>query len=50
VLVTTRLARLERLEQLGESQQLGKLSTEQGQAILESWYKKKDGKLEVVSA
>ncbi|CAN9248412.1 unnamed protein product [Alternaria alternata] len=38
VLVTTRLARL---EQLGESQQLGKVSTAQGQAILESWYKRK---------
>jgi hypothetical protein len=41
VLVTTRLARL---EQLGESQQLGKVSKEQGQAIFESWYKKKHGK------
>lgn len=38
VLVTTRLARL---EQLGESQHLGKVSIEQGQAILGSWYKKK---------
>ncbi|CAN9307714.1 unnamed protein product [Alternaria alternata] len=38
VLVTTRLARL---EQLGELQQLGKVSTAQGQAILESWYKRK---------
>ena len=47
VLVTTRLARL---EQLGDSQQLGKVSTEQGQAILENWYRKKDGKLEVVGA
>jgi hypothetical protein len=47
VLVTTRLARL---EQLGESQQLGKVSTQQGRAILESWYRKKDGKLGVVSA
>ena len=37
VLVTTRLARL---EQLGESQQLGKVSEEQGKAILKSWYKK----------
>jgi hypothetical protein len=37
VLVTTRLARL---EQLGESQQLGKVSKEQGQAIFQSWYKK----------
>jgi hypothetical protein len=34
--VTTRLARLE---------QLGKVSKEQAQAILESWYKKKHGKL-----
>jgi hypothetical protein len=42
VLVTTRLARL---EQLGESQQLGKVSKGQGQAIFESWYKKKHGKL-----
>jgi hypothetical protein len=47
VLVTTRLARL---EQLGDSQQLGKVSTEQGQAILENWYRKKHGKLEVVGA
>jgi hypothetical protein len=47
VLVTTRLARLERL---GESQQLGKVSTEQGQAILESWYKRKHGKLGVAIA
>ncbi|KAI8935807.1 hypothetical protein NX059_007324 [Plenodomus lindquistii] len=39
VLVTTRLARL---RQLGESQHLGKVSKEQGQAILDSWYKKKD--------
>jgi hypothetical protein len=44
VLVTTRLARL---EQLGESQQLGKVSKEQGQAIFRSWYKKKHGKLRV---
>jgi hypothetical protein len=47
VLVTTRLARL---EQIGESQQLGKVSTEQGQAILESWYKSKHGKLGVARA
>jgi hypothetical protein len=40
VLVTTRLARL---EQLGDSQQLTKVSEEQGQAIFESWYKKKHG-------
>lgn len=46
VLVTTRLARL---EQLGESQQLGKVSADQGQAILESWYKRKHGKLGMAS-
>jgi hypothetical protein len=46
VLVTTRLARL---EQLGESQQLGKVSPEQGQAILESWYKRKHGKPRVAN-
>jgi hypothetical protein len=44
VLVTTRLAGL---EQLGESQQLGKVSKEQGQAIFESWYKREHGKLGV---
>ncbi|KAB2098622.1 hypothetical protein AG0111_0g13152 [Alternaria gaisen] len=43
VLVTTRLARL---EQLGETQHLGKMSTEQGQAILKNWYRKKDDKAE----
>jgi hypothetical protein len=42
VLVTTRLARL---EQLGDAQRLGKVSKQQGQAIFESWYKKKHGKL-----
>jgi hypothetical protein len=42
VLVTTRLARL---EQLGESWQLGKVSKKQAQTIFESWYKKKYGKL-----
>jgi hypothetical protein len=42
VVVTTRLARL---EQLGDSQQLGKVSKEQGHAIFESWYKRKHGKL-----
>jgi hypothetical protein len=41
VLVTTRLARL---EQLGDSQQLPKVSKEQGQAIFESWYKREHGK------
>jgi tetratricopeptide (TPR) repeat protein len=40
VLVTTRLARL---EQLGDSQQLGKVSAEQGQAILDNWYKEQHG-------
>jgi tetratricopeptide (TPR) repeat protein len=44
VLVTTRLARL---EQLGKSQQLGKVSKGQGQAIFEGWYKRKYGKLKV---
>jgi hypothetical protein len=44
VLVTTRLARL---EQLGESQQLDKVDEAQAKAILESWYKKKHGKLGV---
>jgi hypothetical protein len=44
VLVTTRLARL---EQLGDSQQLGKVDEAQAKAILESWYKKKHGKLRV---
>lgn len=38
VLVTTRLARL---EQLGESQHLNKVTKEQGRAILLSWYKNK---------
>lgn len=36
VLITTRLARL---EQLGESQQLGKVDEEQAKSILDSWYK-----------
>jgi hypothetical protein len=44
VLVTTRLARL---EQLGDSQQLGKVSQQQGQAIFESWYKEKHGMVKV---
>jgi hypothetical protein len=42
VLITTRLARLERL---GEPQQLSKVSKVQAQAIFESWYRKKHGKL-----
>jgi tetratricopeptide (TPR) repeat protein len=46
VLVTTRLARL---EQLGEWQQLGKVSKEQAQAIFKSWYKTKYGKLGVTN-
>jgi hypothetical protein len=44
VLVTTRLARL---EQLGDSQQLGKVSKQEGRAIFESWYTKKHGKRKV---
>jgi hypothetical protein len=47
VLVTTRLARL---EQLGESQQLGKVSKGQEQDIFESWYIRKHGKLKLASA
>jgi hypothetical protein len=43
VLITTRLVRL---EQLGESLQLGKVDNAQAQAIFESWYKMgKHGKL-----
>jgi hypothetical protein len=42
VLITTRLARL---EQLGDSQQLGKVDKDQGRAIFESWYKRTYGKL-----
>lgn len=41
VLVTTRLARL---EQLGESQELGKVDQAQAKAIFESWYKQAYGK------
>jgi hypothetical protein len=41
VLVTTRLARL---EELGDSQPLTKVSKEQAQAIFRSWYKKHHGK------
>lgn len=40
VLITTRLARL---EQLGESQQLGKVDEEQAKSILDSWYKQTYG-------
>lgn len=42
VLVTTRLARL---EQLGGSQQLGRVDDDQAQAILKTWYKRKYSKL-----
>lgn len=41
-IVTTRLARL---EQLGDSQQLGKVNKDQAPAIFESWYKRSYGKL-----
>jgi hypothetical protein len=46
VLITTRLARL---EQLGESQQLGKVDEEQAQAILQTKYKKPYSKLTAVA-
>lgn len=45
VLITTRLARL---EQLGDSQQLGKVSGKQARAIFETWYKKQYGKSSVI--
>ena len=45
VLVTTRLARL---EQLGESQQLGKVDKEQAKAIFKSWSKRQYSKLKRV--
>lgn len=45
VLITTRLARL---EQLGESQQLGKVDNEQSHAILQTWYKKTYSKLKAI--
>jgi hypothetical protein len=41
VLITTRLARL---EQLGGSQQVGKVNRAQAQAILKSWYPKELGR------
>jgi hypothetical protein len=47
VLVITRLATP---EQLGDSQQLGKVSTIQGQAIFKSWYRRKHSKLSVSPA
>ena len=42
VLITTRLAKL---EQLGESQQLGKVNKNQAKAIFQSWYRRKYGKM-----
>lgn len=45
VLVTTRLARL---EQLGESQQLGKVNEQQAQGIFESRYRRKHGESRIV--
>jgi hypothetical protein len=42
VLITTRLARL---EQLGGSQQVGKVNRAQAQAILKSWFRKELGRL-----
>lgn len=42
ILITTRLARL---EQLGKSQQLGRVDDTQALAILRSWYKKSYGKI-----
>ena len=41
VLITTRLARL---EQFGDSQQLGKVDRRQAEAIFKNWYKRKYGK------
>jgi hypothetical protein len=45
ILITTRLARL---EQLGESQELGRVSKEQAQAIFISWCKEPSGELQEV--
>ena len=42
ILITTRLARL---EQIGESQHLGKVDADQARAIFQNWYKKQYGKL-----
>ena len=42
VLITTRLAKL---EQLGDSQQLGKTDRNQAEAIFQSWYRRKYGKI-----
>jgi hypothetical protein len=41
ILITTRLAKL---EQLADSQQLGKVDRDQAKAIFQSWYKRKYGK------
>lgn len=45
ILITTRLAKL---EQLGDSQRLGKVDQHQAKAMFESWYKRKYGKIESV--
>lgn len=42
VLITTRLAKL---EQLGDSQRLGKVDRNQSESIFQSWYKRKYGKI-----
>ena len=42
VLITTRLAKM---KQLGDSQQLGKVNRNQAEAIFQSWYKRKYGKI-----
>ena len=42
VLITMRLAKL---EQIGDSQQLGKADRNQAEAIFQSWYKRKYGKI-----
>ncbi len=41
VLITTRLAKL---EQLGDSQQLGKVDRNKAEAMFQSWYRRKYGK------
>ena len=42
VLITTRLAKL---EQLGDSQQLGKVDRNQSETMFQSWYKREYGKI-----
>ena len=42
ILITTRLAKL---EQLGDSQQLDKVDRNQAEAIFQSWYRRKYGKM-----